>query len=132
MFKISKKTLLLITPPIIVFECLYIENMNILKLLLEKDPNLTIKNNKGQTAIDVTKSKSVINLFWKYLTKGSDKDKVLEDVSENIQRTSRSKQNPYVPVGKLKKKCTQEAKSPQISQCSERSSVNSHNHYRIR
>jgi ankyrin repeat protein len=129
MFRILRRTCLFTTPLIIVFKYLQVENVKILKLLLEKDPNLTIKNNKGQTAIDITKSKSVISLFWEYLTKGS--DKVLEDVNENVPKTNRTKQNTYVPVSRLKK-CTQEVRSPQISQCSERSSVTSHTHYRIR
>jgi len=45
-----------------------LENIKILKLLLEKKPDLTIKNKKGQTAIDITNSKTIISLFWHYLT----------------------------------------------------------------
>jgi hypothetical protein len=47
---------------------LSLENMKILKMLLEKKPDLTIKNKKGQTPIDITSSKTIISLFWHYLT----------------------------------------------------------------
>ena len=32
---------------------------------------MTIKNKTGQTAIDITNSKVIISVFWKYLTKNS-------------------------------------------------------------
>jgi hypothetical protein len=41
----------------------------VLRLLLEKDVDLTIKNKKGQTPIDIGNSKTVIALFWNYLKK---------------------------------------------------------------
>ncbi len=43
-----------------------------LKLLLENKPDLTLKNKKGQTAIDITNSKIIISLFWHYLTGNED------------------------------------------------------------
>jgi hypothetical protein len=44
-----------------------LENVKILKMLLERKPDLSISNKKGQTAIDITKSKIIINIFWHYL-----------------------------------------------------------------
>ena len=38
-----------------------------LSLLLDKKPDITVRNKKGQTPIDVTNSKSVISIFWQYL-----------------------------------------------------------------
>ncbi len=49
-----------------------VENIKILKLLLERKPDLTIKNKKGQTPIDITNSKTIISLFWHYLTGNPD------------------------------------------------------------
>lgn len=46
--------------------------MNVLKLLLEKNVDLAIKNKKGQTPIDVSNSKTIITLFWNYLRKNND------------------------------------------------------------
>jgi len=40
-----------------------------LKLLLEKNVDLAIKNKKGQTPIDISNSKTIITLFWNYLKK---------------------------------------------------------------
>jgi len=41
---------------------------NILKALLEKDADLTLKNNKGLTAIEMAKDREIIKTFWKSLT----------------------------------------------------------------
>ncbi len=44
-----------------------VENIRILRLLLERKPDITLKNSKGQTPIDVTSSKTIIAVFWNYL-----------------------------------------------------------------
>lgn len=36
--------------------------------MLEKKPDLALKNKKGQTAIDITNSKIIISLFWHYFS----------------------------------------------------------------
>lgn len=65
-----------------------------LRLLLEKDVDLTIKNKKGQTPIDIANSKTVIALFWNYLKKTGEYSK------EN-------KSSPgYSPKRALSKKCS--------------------------
>lgn len=46
--------------------------MSILKILLDKNPDLTIKNKKGQTPIDITNSKTIITVFSEYLCKHED------------------------------------------------------------
>jgi hypothetical protein len=68
--------------------------MKILRLLLEKKPDLTIKNKKGQTAIDITNSKTIISLFWHYLTGSPD-----SNVSEE-SKTPTSK--PGLPIAPTK------------------------------
>jgi len=45
-----------------------IENTKILSMLLAHKPDITIKNKKGQTAIDITNSKTIISMFWQYLS----------------------------------------------------------------
>jgi hypothetical protein len=37
-------------------------------MLLAHKPDITIKNKKGQTAIDITNSKTIISMFWQYLS----------------------------------------------------------------
>ena len=55
----------------------HIEHIKILKLVMEMKPDLTLKNKKGQTAIDITNSKIIMSLFWHYLT-GTEETKQLE------------------------------------------------------
>ena len=50
-------------------------------MLLEKKPDLTLKNKKGQTAIDTTNSKIIIALFWHYLT-GAEEAKNVNNTSK--------------------------------------------------
>lgn len=45
-------------------------------MLLAHKPNITLKNCKGQTAIDITKSKTIISMFWHYLTGNIEEDTV--------------------------------------------------------
>lgn len=62
--------------------------------MLEKDVDLTIKNRKGQTPIDIANSKTIITLFWNYLKKAG------EYAKEN-------KSSPgYSPRQMLSKKCS--------------------------
>ena len=44
---------------------------------MEKKPDLSLKNKKGQSPIDITNSKVIISLFWNYLTGGSKQTKTL-------------------------------------------------------
>jgi hypothetical protein len=62
-----------------------------LKLLLEKNVDLAIKNKKGQTPIDISNSKTIITLFWNYLKKD-------DELKENKAGSS--------PRKTLNKKCS--------------------------
>eukprot|EP00826_Nyctotherus_ovalis_P007103 TRINITY_DN1174_c0_g4_i1.p1 TRINITY_DN1174_c0_g4~~TRINITY_DN1174_c0_g4_i1.p1 ORF type:complete len:382 (-),score=74.65 TRINITY_DN1174_c0_g4_i1:664-1809(-) len=62
-----------------------VDDVNTLKILLGKNVDLTIKNKKGQTAIDVSNSKSVVALFLSYLKMDS------EGVKENRANSSQKK-----------------------------------------
>ncbi len=44
-----------------------VEHTKILKLLLDRKPDLTLKNRKGQTPINVANSKMVMMVFWHHL-----------------------------------------------------------------
>ena len=74
----------------------YIENVKILNLLLEKNPDLTIKNRKGQTAIDITNSKTIINIFWKHLTS--------ENKINSIEKGSKKELDKVEKINKIEKK----------------------------
>lgn len=41
--------------------------MDVLQLLLKRNPDLTIKNAQGKTAIDIADSKNTLNAFCSYL-----------------------------------------------------------------
>ena len=47
-------------------------------MLIRKNPNLTLRNKKGKTAIDVAFSKEIIEVFQKYL-----KDEMRENQTTN-------------------------------------------------
>eukprot|EP00826_Nyctotherus_ovalis_P006866 TRINITY_DN11676_c0_g2_i2.p1 TRINITY_DN11676_c0_g2~~TRINITY_DN11676_c0_g2_i2.p1 ORF type:complete len:347 (+),score=81.36 TRINITY_DN11676_c0_g2_i2:776-1816(+) len=68
MHRISKEILQFTTLHIMVLLQNIVEYINVLKVLLEKDPDLTIKNTKGLTPIEESKSTAVVKTFWKYLT----------------------------------------------------------------
>lgn len=53
-------------------------------MLLEKKPDLTLKNKKGQTAIDTTNSKIIIALFWHYLT-GAEETKNINNNTSKVE-----------------------------------------------
>lgn len=74
-----------------------VDDLKILKLLLERKIDLTIKNKKGQTPIDITNSKTIISLFWNYLKKNGD------DLKENKISPERT---CYSPKRALSKKCS--------------------------
>lgn len=63
---------------------LRIEYTDILKLLLAKNPDLSIKNKRGNTAVDSNKSKVVVSVFWSYLsgTKTSSSSEGGKDLAE--------------------------------------------------
>lgn len=69
--------------------------MRILKLLLEKDVDLTIRNKKGQTPIDITSSKSIITLFWSYLKRTGE-----------YSKENKASSPGYSPKRALSKKCS--------------------------
>ena len=58
-----------------------IEHIKVLKMLFEKRPDLTAKNKKGQTAMDITNSKIIIALFWHHLT-GAEEAKDLNSTTK--------------------------------------------------
>lgn len=71
-------------------------------MLLEKKPDLTIKNKKSQTAIDITNSKTIISTFWHHLT-GSSESNTSED---NKALVSKSPTPGSQPKANFPKKTT--------------------------
>ena len=72
-----------------------IENAKILKLLLAYKPDITRKNKRGQTPIDVTSSKTIIALFWRHMSgklerDGEDGAKVEAETGIEIESKART------------------------------------------
>jgi hypothetical protein len=67
-------------------------------MLLEKNPNMTLKNKKKQTAIDMASNKIMISLISHFLSKTPEESKIIKadtktrKMSEKIQI-----KNPEVP-----------------------------------
>lgn len=87
------------------FQLTTIDDINILKLLLEKNVDLAIKNKKGQTPIDVSNSKTIITLFWNYLKKDNDGSKENKIVP------------PQSPKKALNKKCLDKIQAKTSQKC---------------
>ena len=97
--------------------------------MLECNPDLTIKNKKGQTPIDITNSKAIINVFLKSLTKNKDFSNTLEngrdlaninESTDQFSNSNRYKKKLQISKNKFK---TKDVKSPKISRCSKASIV---------
>jgi len=70
-------------------------------------PELTIKNKKGQTAIDITKNKKIVQLFWEYLGGNLDvKAQSKEQMNDSLSIPKLNIMKVIVPKDKLSPKLT--------------------------
>jgi hypothetical protein len=88
-----------------------IEHIKILKLILEKKPDLMIKNRNGLTPVEITNSKIIIALFWHYLTGKEDALEVSQKLVVDITApstpaiaTDKPKTNPKYALETIKMK----------------------------
>lgn len=78
-------------------------------MLLEKKPNLTLKNKKGQTPIDLTNNKLMISTFSLYLSKKSpeepksqkDTPRLPEEKKKNIKNLKEISEKMQIKVPAL-------------------------------
>lgn len=73
---------------------------------MEKNVDLTMKNKKGQTPIDITSSKTIINLFWNYLKKSNSsakENKALLSPSHSPKKAISKKCSAKIPIKNIQK-----------------------------
>lgn len=85
-----------------------VDDVNMLKMLLGKNVDLAIKNKRGQTAIDVSNSKSVVALFLSYLK--MDSEGVKENRASSSQKKTLNRRCQNGAQAKTAQKCYTESK----------------------
>ena len=90
-----------------------IDDLKILKMMVEKKLDLTIKNKKGQTPIEIASTKGIINTLAQYLGKGSavsDKGKKAMKENEKIYIKENNREDLIkIPKDKSKHRSSQDA-----------------------
>ena len=93
MLKTSRRTLLHIMLPFIVNLVLTVGNKKVLKLLLNRKPDLCLKNIKNKTPINISNNKDIVNIFSEYL-----QSKKSENKQENINQMNKININMKSPL----------------------------------